>query len=104
MNKITYKPPKEKVKAEPEEFLSAGEDKKYITFSRDKSKVTYNAIDKTYSFKNPEEKVRASFYVELIEKYNYPENRLDTEVVVPRRTPSDKADIVIFEDDEKKKP
>ena len=29
---------------------------------------------------------------------------MDTEVVVPRRTPSDKADIVIFEDDEKKKP
>ncbi len=29
---------------------------------------------------------------------------MDTEVTVPRRTPSDKADIVIFEDDENKKP
>ena len=104
MNNKLYEEKKEEVKVEPEEFLSAGEDKKYITFSKDKSKITYNEINKTYSFKNPEEKVRASFYVELIEKYNYPENRLDTEVVVPRRTPSDKADIVIFEDDEKKKP
>ena len=104
MNKILYEEKKEEVKIEPEEFLSAGVDKKYIKFSKDKSRITYNEINKTYSFKNPEEKVRASFYVELIEKYNYPENRLDTEVVVPRRTPSDKADIVIFEDDEKKKP
>ncbi|MDP8314718.1 MAG: restriction endonuclease subunit M [Candidatus Celaenobacter antarcticus] len=104
MSKILYEEKKEKVKAESEEFLIAGEDKSYITFTKDSTKITYNAIDKTYSFKNPEEKVRASFYVELIEKYNYPENRLDTEVVVPRRTPSDKADIVIFEDDEKKNP
>jgi type I restriction enzyme M protein len=104
MDNKLYKEKKEEVKVEPEEFISSGEDKKYITFSKDKSKITYNEINKTYSFKKPEEKVRASFYVELIEKYNYPENRLDTEVVVPRRTPSDKADIVIFEDDEKKKP
>lgn len=104
MNNKLYEEKKEEVKVEPEEFLSAGEDKKYITFSKDMSKITYNEIDKTYSFKNPEEKVRASFYVELIDKYNYPETRLDTEVVVPRRMPSDKADIVIFEDDEKKKP
>jgi len=104
MNNKLYKEKKEEIKVEPEEFLLTGEDKKYISFSKDNSKITYNKLEKTYSFKNPEEKVRASFYVELIEKYNYPENRLDTEVVVPRRTPSDKADIVIFEDDEKKKP
>ena len=104
MSNKLYEEKKEEIKAESEEFLSAGEDKKYITFTKDKSKVTYNAIDKTYSFKNPEEKVRASFYVELIEKYSYPENRLDTEVVVPRRIPSDKADIVIYEDNEKKYP
>ena len=104
MNKILYEEKKEEIKVEPEEFLLTGEDKKYISFSKDNSKITYNELEKTYNFKNPEEKVRASFYVELIEKYNYPENRLDTEVVVPRRTPSDKADIVIFEDNEKKKP
>jgi len=105
MSKILYEEKvKEEIKAEPEEFLLTGVDKKIIFFDKKKNKITYNEIDKTYSFKNPEEKVRASFYVELIEKYNYPENRLDTEVVVPRRTPSDSADIVVFEDDEKKKP
>ena len=96
MSDKLYEEKKEEVKAEPEEFLSAGEDKEYITFSKDKTKITYNKIEKTYSFKNPEEKVRASFYVELIEKYNYPENRIDTEVEVPRRIPSDRAYIVIF--------
>jgi len=104
MSNKLYEEKKEEVKIEPEEFLLTGVDKKYITFSKDKTKITYIGIDKTYSFKNPEEKVRASFYVELIERYKYPEIRLDTEVVVPRRKPSDKADIVIYEDDEKKKP
>jgi len=97
MTNTIYKEKKEEVKAEPEEFIIAGEEKNYITFAKDKAKVTYNAIDKTYSYKNPEEKVRASFYVELIEKYKYPENRLDTEVVVLRRTPSDSEDIMIPE-------
>ena len=104
MSKILYEEKKEKVKAEPEEYLTSGLEQNIISFTKDKDKVTYNAIDKTYSFKNPEEKVRASFYVELIEKYSYPENRLDTEVVVPRRIPTDKADIVIYEDNEKKYP
>lgn len=104
MNQTTYKKPKEEIKIEPEAFLKIGISKNYISTSQDKSKITYNAIDKTYSFKNPEEKVRASFYVELIEKYKYPAERINTEVIVPRRKPEDKADIVIYEDDELKTP
>ena len=53
---------------------------------------------------DPEELVRAAFYVELIERYQYPKERLNIEIIVPRRTPSDLADIVVFEDDEQKKP
>lgn len=53
---------------------------------------------------DPEEKVRASFYVELIEKYQYQPERIKLEVTVPRRTPADRADIVVYEDDECKKP
>ncbi|MEW6617985.1 MAG: type I restriction enzyme HsdR N-terminal domain-containing protein [bacterium] len=85
-----------------EEYITTGEQKGLIL--REGSKVEYQTTGKSYNFSDPEEKVRASFYVELIQKYKYPEKRLDTEVVVPRRKPSDSADIVVYEDDEQKKP
>ena len=58
---------------------------------------------KSYNFKDPEEKVRARVFVELVEKYKYPIKRLDTEVYPPRREPKLPADIVVYEDDEKEK-
>ncbi|HDQ15946.1 MAG TPA: restriction endonuclease subunit M, partial [Bacteroidetes bacterium] len=85
-----------------EEYITAGEQKGFIL--REGGKVKYRATGKSYNFSDPEEKVRASFYIELIQKYKYLEKRLDTEVVVPRRTPSDSADLVVYEDDEQKKP
>lgn len=82
-----------------------GSDKGLLILSDDSGKVTYNCCRKyTTSFKNPEEKVRASYFVELVVDYNYPQERIDFEVTVPRRTPEDRADIVIYEDDELKKP
>ncbi|OPX25360.1 MAG: hypothetical protein B1H05_03980, partial [Candidatus Cloacimonas sp. 4484_140] len=81
MSKILYEEKvKEEIKAEPEEFLLTGVDKKIIFFDKKKNKITYNEIDKTYSFKNPEEKVRASFYVELIERYKYSKKLICLEV------------------------
>ncbi len=53
---------------------------------------------------DPEEKVRAAFYAELIYKYGYKPSRLGVEITVPRRTPSDRADLVIYRDDERKAP
>ena len=41
-------------------------------------------------------------WAELIYKYDYPPARLGIEVTVPRRTPSDRADIVIYNDEELK--
>lgn len=99
-----YEVPKEKVRAEFfEEYIAIGQDKKLIEIGAD-SRVKYVAQDKRYDFRGPEEKVRASFYVELVEKYKYPSNRLDLEVIVPRRKPEDKADIVVYEDEERKRP
>jgi type I restriction enzyme M protein len=48
---------------------------------------------------DPEERVRAAVYVELVEKYNYSPTRIAFEVPVPRRIPGDFADIVVYEDD-----
>lgn len=86
------------------DFLHIGEQKGYIELLNEGTTIRYIAPDKKYRFTNPEEQVRARFYVELIELFQYPENRIDLEVTVPRRTPSDRADIVVFRDDEKKNP
>jgi len=85
-------------------FINLGINRKYIELLNGEQKVRYIHQNKEYKFTDPEEKVRASYYIELIEKYNYKPERISFEVVVPRRTPSDLADIVVYEDDEKKIP
>lgn len=76
-----------------------------LSFNEERSKVTYHCSrDYSTSFKNPEEKVRAAYFVELVLDYQYPKRKIDFEVNVPRRTPEDRADIVVYEDDELKKP
>lgn len=86
------------------DFLHIGEQKGYIKLLNERTRIHYIAPDKEYKFTDPEEKIRARYYVELIERYQYLENRIDLEVTVPRRTPSDLADIVIFQDDAKVDP
>ena len=86
------------------DFLYIGEQKGYIELLNEGTTIHYTAPDKKYKFTDPEEQVRAKFYVELIELFQYSENRIDLEVRVPRRTPSDLADIVVFSDDGKKDP
>lgn len=85
-------------------YIELGCEKGLIALVADGKYVHYLIPDKKYSFADPEEKVRASYYVELIEKYQYSPLRIDIEVVVPRRTPSDYADIVVYKSDDKKDP
>ena len=86
-------------------FIETGIEKGIISLNEDKTKITYKIEENyTVSFKNPEEKVRGAYFVELVDKYQYPQNRIKFEVTVPRRTPSDRDDIVIYEDDECLKP
>jgi len=85
-------------------LLETGVAKGYISISEDNARITYVKQNKTYRFSDPEEKVRASYYVELIEKYQYLPDRIGLEVTVPRRTPNDLADIVVFRDEDKKQP
>jgi type I restriction enzyme M protein len=67
-------------------------------------KVIYVAVDYPARWSDPEEKVRAEFYAELIYRYNYPPNRIGVEVTVPDRSPNDFADLLVFRDDERKRP
>ena len=92
------------MKNRPTDFLHIGEQKGYIELLNERTTIRYVAPNKKYRFTDPEEHVRARFYVELIEHFQYSQNRIDLEVTVPRRTPSDLADIVIFQDDDKKTP
>jgi len=81
-----------------QDILNIGISRKLIEIAD--TAIKYSIQDKEYA-KEPEEIVRACTYVELVENYHYSPNRIDFEVPVPRRTPGDFADIVVFEDDEK---
>jgi len=64
------------------------------------NRVKYNLNQKReYDWTDPEEWVRLRTIAFLIVTKNYPANRMRTEVVVPRRTPNDFADIVVYKDD-----
>jgi type I restriction enzyme M protein len=71
----------------------------------DGSRITYTLNhEKTYDWSDPEEWVRAVSVAWLVIDREYPANRIRLEVVVPRRTPNDWADIMVYRDDACKQP
>ncbi len=87
-----------------EKILKDGERKGYFRVLNDGAKIEYLPSGHKENLNDPEEKVRAEYYFDLVEKYGYPTSRLGIEIVVPRRTPNDRADIIIYKDDEHKHP
>lgn len=76
-----------------------------ITGPEGKRKIEYVTSEHhTENYEDPEEQVRANFYAELIFKYEYPANRIKVEVTIPDRNPCNRADVVVFSDDECKRP
>ncbi len=75
-----------------------------LTGEGKQQKIVYVAVNHGERYADPEEQVRAEFWAELIHRYGYEPARLGVEVVVPDRTPSDRADLVVFHDDARKKP
>lgn len=67
-------------------------------------KIRYVAVNVSEKWSDPEEKVRAAYYAELIYRYGYAPECIGVEVTVPDRTPLDRADLVIFRDQERTKP
>lgn len=86
------------------EYLKQGIEDGFIKIDDEQKFITYLHPNKKYRFGDPEEKVRAEIYLQIIYDYGYKPERMDVELIVPRRTPSDLADIVVFDDDDKKKP
>lgn len=88
-----------------EENIQKGIDAKILEVNDDRTRITYKVPDvKSYRLTDPEELVRASYFVDIVLKYNYPISQIAFEVTVPRRTPNDWADIVVYEDEAMKKP
>jgi type I restriction enzyme M protein len=75
-----------------------------INPSGSKSRITYVAVDHSEIFDDPEEKVRAEFWAELIYRYGYAPERIGVEITVPDRTSKDAADLVVFSDNERRDP
>ena len=73
----------------------------HIQFDRTgkSERIVYAATDHRERWSDPEEKVRAAFYAELIYTYDYTPSRIGVEITVPDRTPKDAADLVVFNDD-----
>src|SRR6266853_492850 len=80
-------------------YFSEGISKGLISFNENQSRIKYIHQNKTYNFNDPEEKVRAETFLQLVLVYGYQTRRIDLEVNVPRRTPNDWADIVVYNDD-----
>lgn len=83
-------------------LVETAEDRGYLSI--DNGRVTYHHSDPSDYEYDGEEKVRAYTYSWLVIEKNYPTDNIETEVTVPRRTPEDKADIVVYDSDELETP
>lgn len=74
-----------------EDIIKKGIEKGLIALNSDESRITYytTPLSKSYKYTDPEEKIRAVVFLQLIFKSGYPINRIQLEVQVPRRTPND---------------
>lgn len=84
----------------PFNYLELGTTKGYLIVKE--SRVTYGPSGKTYNLADPEERVRASAFVELVERYKYLPERIEPEVYPPRREPKLPADLAVYEKDSNK--
>lgn len=75
-----------------------------IIASGKSEKIRYVACNVVERWSDPEERVRASYYAELIYRYGYDPDLLGVEVTVPDRVPFDRADIVVFRDRARTRP
>ena len=67
-------------------------------------RIRYVAAAHWERWADPEEKVRAELWAELIYRYEYPAERIGVEDKVPGRSPNIYADLVIYRDDDGKSP
>ncbi len=76
-------------------------EKGLISIDEESNKIIYKNLkngEKKYKFSDPEEQVRADYFVDLIINYQYEAQDIDLEVEMPKRVPNQFADLVIYEE------
>ena len=86
------------------EIISEGLRKNLIRFSDDQSTITYLCQDISRNYNNPEEKIQAETFCELVLKYNYPVEQVRQYVKVTVGSAVKEADIIVYNDSECRKP
>lgn len=86
------------------EIISEGLRKNLIRLSDDQSTITYICQDISRNYNNPEEKIQAETFCELVLKYNYPVEQVRQYVKVTVGSAVKEADIIVFNDSECRKP
>lgn len=81
-------------------YLKHAADDGLVKFTGEGKSERIHYVDGKHSerWADPEAKIRAEFWAELIYKYEYRAERIRHEVKVPRRTPNDLADLVVYAD------
>ena len=88
-----------------DDTIQRGIEKDLISFNDENTRIFYNVkTKKNYNYKDPEEKIRANVFIRLVLDYGYNAEDIDFEVTVPRRTPEDLADIVVYKKGNDKQP
>ena len=81
------------------DYIQLGIDKGLISFNEDRSRIKYNWQKKERNYNNPEEKVQALTFLQLILDYNYPEKWIRQFEPVTMGSEVKEADIVVFDDE-----
>lgn len=81
-------------------LIQKGIAKKFISISDDNSSITYLSQNKKRNFNNPEEKIQALTYLQLIFNYGYKPHRIKMYTLVKMGVETKEADIIIYNDDD----
>ena len=81
------------------DYIQIGIEKGLISLNEDKSRIKYNWQKKERNYNNPEEKVQALTFLQLILDYNYPESQIRQFEPVTMGSEIKEADIVVYDDE-----
>lgn len=82
------------------DLINEGVRQGLIKFDEDQRNITYIPQNKKRNYANPEEKVQAATYLELILHYNYKPGRIKLCQPVKMGVDTKEADIIVYNDDE----
>jgi type I restriction enzyme M protein len=86
------------------DLIETGLKKGLIQFDEERKYVTYLHQGKKRNYTNPEEQVQTETFLKLVLIYGYPVERIQQFLTVTMGSSSKEADIIVYNDDDKKEP